>query len=78
MLAERLSQTKVEVGTEEGVEVGPLIEDKAMEKVERHVASAYLQATEDFVLREALHQKSVLDARSSSLGLITPISCSRL
>ncbi|MGF1471415.1 MAG: NAD-dependent succinate-semialdehyde dehydrogenase [Rubrobacteraceae bacterium] len=39
-LSELLGQMKVGDGTEEGVEVGPLIEDKALEKVERHVADA--------------------------------------
>ena len=39
-LSERLGQMKVGDGMEEGVEVGPLIEDKALEKVKRHVADA--------------------------------------
>ena len=39
-LAARLGEMKVGDGFEEGVEVGPLIEPKALEKVERHVADA--------------------------------------
>lgn len=39
-LSDRLGRMKVGNGMEEGVEVGPLIEDKALEKVERHVADA--------------------------------------
>ena len=39
-LAARLDEMKVGDGFEEGVEVGPLIEPKALEKVERHVADA--------------------------------------
>ena len=39
-LAARLGGMKVGDGFEEGVEVGPLIEPKALEKVERHVADA--------------------------------------
>jgi succinate-semialdehyde dehydrogenase/glutarate-semialdehyde dehydrogenase len=39
-LIEKMSQMKVGDGLEEGVEVGPLIETKALEKVERHVADA--------------------------------------
>ena len=39
-LSERFGQMKVGDGTEEHVEVGPLIEDKALDKVERHVADA--------------------------------------
>ncbi len=39
-LIEKMSQMKVGDGLEEGVEVGPLIEAKALEKVERHVADA--------------------------------------
>jgi succinate-semialdehyde dehydrogenase/glutarate-semialdehyde dehydrogenase len=39
-LTEKLAAMKVGDGTEEGVEVGPLIEPKAIEKVERHVADA--------------------------------------
>ncbi len=39
-LAGRLAAMKVGDGMEEGVEVGPLIEPKALEKVERHVADA--------------------------------------
>ena len=39
-LTERLAAMKVGDGLEEDVEVGPLIEPKAIEKVERHVADA--------------------------------------
>jgi succinate-semialdehyde dehydrogenase / glutarate-semialdehyde dehydrogenase len=39
-LTEKLAAMKVGDGMEEGVEVGPLIEAKAIEKVERHVADA--------------------------------------
>ena len=39
-LSECLGRMKVGDGMEEGVEVGPLIEDKALEKVGRHVADA--------------------------------------
>ena len=39
-LTERMVRMKVGDGLEEGVEVGPLIEAKAVEKVERHVADA--------------------------------------
>ena len=39
-LTERMARMKVGDGLEEGVEVGPLIEAKAVEKVERHVADA--------------------------------------
>jgi succinate-semialdehyde dehydrogenase/glutarate-semialdehyde dehydrogenase len=39
-LTERMARMKVGDGLEEGVEVGPLIEAKALEKVERHVADA--------------------------------------
>jgi succinate-semialdehyde dehydrogenase / glutarate-semialdehyde dehydrogenase len=39
-LTERMARMKVGGGLEEGVEVGPLIEAKAVEKVERHVADA--------------------------------------
>jgi succinate-semialdehyde dehydrogenase/glutarate-semialdehyde dehydrogenase len=39
-LTETLAAMKVGDGMEEGVEVGPLIEAKAIEKVERHVADA--------------------------------------
>src|ERR671916_522933 len=39
-LTEKMAAMKVGDGTEEGVEVGPLIEPKAVEKVERHVADA--------------------------------------
>ena len=39
-LAARLGEMKVGDGFDEGVEVGPLIEPKALEKVERHVADA--------------------------------------
>ncbi len=39
-LAARLGEMKVGDGFEEGVEVGPLIEPKALEKVERHVSDA--------------------------------------
>ena len=39
-LTEKFAAMKVGDGMEEGVEVGPLIEAKAMEKVERHVADA--------------------------------------
>jgi succinate-semialdehyde dehydrogenase/glutarate-semialdehyde dehydrogenase len=38
--AHEVSKMKVGVGTEVGVEIGPLINDKAMEKVERLVADA--------------------------------------
>ncbi|HEX2181015.1 MAG TPA: NAD-dependent succinate-semialdehyde dehydrogenase [Rubrobacteraceae bacterium] len=39
-LTGRMARMKVGDGLEEGVEVGPLIEAKAVEKVERHVADA--------------------------------------
>jgi succinate-semialdehyde dehydrogenase / glutarate-semialdehyde dehydrogenase len=39
-LTERMAAMKVGDGTEEGVEVGPLIEPRAIDKVERHVADA--------------------------------------
>ena len=39
-LTEKMAAMKVGDGLEEGVEVGPLIEPKAIEKVERHVADA--------------------------------------
>ena len=39
-LTERMAQMKVGDGLQEDVEVGPLIEPKAIEKVERHVADA--------------------------------------
>jgi succinate-semialdehyde dehydrogenase / glutarate-semialdehyde dehydrogenase len=39
-LTEKLAAIKVGDGMEEGVEVGPLIEARAVEKVERHVADA--------------------------------------
>jgi succinate-semialdehyde dehydrogenase/glutarate-semialdehyde dehydrogenase len=39
-LTEGMARMKVGDGLEEGVEVGPLIEAKAVEKVERHVADA--------------------------------------
>ena len=39
-LTEKLAAMKVGDGMEEGVEVGPLIEARAVEKVERHVADA--------------------------------------
>jgi succinate-semialdehyde dehydrogenase/glutarate-semialdehyde dehydrogenase len=39
-LTERMAAMKVGDGLEEGVEVGPLIEARAIEKVERHVADA--------------------------------------
>lgn len=38
--AEEVAKMKVGVGTEEGVEIGPLINDQAMEKVERLVKDA--------------------------------------
>ncbi|MDQ3318229.1 MAG: NAD-dependent succinate-semialdehyde dehydrogenase [Actinomycetota bacterium] len=40
ILTQRLAAMKVGDGMEEGVEVGPLIEPKAIDKVERHVADA--------------------------------------
>ena len=40
MYAAEVSKMKVGEGTEEGVQIGPLINDKAMEKVERLVADA--------------------------------------
>jgi succinate-semialdehyde dehydrogenase/glutarate-semialdehyde dehydrogenase len=39
-LTEKMAAMKVGDGMEEGVEVGPLIEPKAIDKVERHVADA--------------------------------------
>ncbi|TCJ19674.1 NAD-dependent succinate-semialdehyde dehydrogenase [Rubrobacter taiwanensis] len=39
-LTARMAAMKVGNGLEEGVEVGPLIEEKAVQKVERHVADA--------------------------------------
>jgi succinate-semialdehyde dehydrogenase/glutarate-semialdehyde dehydrogenase len=39
-LTEKMAAMKVGDGMEEGIEVGPLIEAKAVEKVERHVADA--------------------------------------
>ena len=39
-LTEKMAAMKVGDGLDEGVEVGPLIEPKAIEKVERHVADA--------------------------------------
>ena len=39
-LTEKMAAMRVGDGMEEGVEVGPLIEPKAVEKVERHVADA--------------------------------------
>ncbi|MCO5099430.1 MAG: NAD-dependent succinate-semialdehyde dehydrogenase [Burkholderiaceae bacterium] len=42
-LAARVSQFKVGAGVEEGVVIGPLIDDKAVEKVEEHVADALAQ-----------------------------------
>jgi len=39
-LVERMEKMKVGDGLEDGVEVGPLIEPKALEKVERHVEDA--------------------------------------
>jgi len=39
-LTQRLAAMKVGDGMEEGVEVGPLIEPKAIDKVERHIADA--------------------------------------
>lgn len=39
-LTDKMAAMKVGDGMEEGVEVGPLIEEKAVEKVERHVADA--------------------------------------
>ena len=39
-LTDKMAAMKVGDGTQEGVEVGPLIEPKAIEKVERHVADA--------------------------------------
>ena len=39
-LTERMAAMKVGDGTQEGVEVGPLIEPRAIDKVERHVADA--------------------------------------
>jgi succinate-semialdehyde dehydrogenase/glutarate-semialdehyde dehydrogenase len=42
-LAARVSQFKVGPGVEENVVIGPLIDDKAIEKVEEHVADALAQ-----------------------------------
>jgi succinate-semialdehyde dehydrogenase/glutarate-semialdehyde dehydrogenase len=39
-LTEKMAAMKVGDGTEEGVEVGPLIEPRAIDKVKRHVADA--------------------------------------
>jgi len=39
-LTEKMAAMKIGYGMEEGVEVGPLIEPRAIEKVERHVADA--------------------------------------
>lgn len=39
-LADRVTGLKVGVGTEEGVQIGPLIDEAAMRKVEGHVADA--------------------------------------
>lgn len=39
-LTARMSQMKVGNGLDDGITVGPLIEEKALEKVERHVADA--------------------------------------
>jgi succinate-semialdehyde dehydrogenase/glutarate-semialdehyde dehydrogenase len=39
-LTERMAAMKIGDGTEEGVEVGPLIEPRAIDKVERHVTDA--------------------------------------
>ncbi|HUF20083.1 MAG TPA: NAD-dependent succinate-semialdehyde dehydrogenase [Burkholderiales bacterium] len=39
-LASRVSEMKVGAGTEEGVVIGPMINDAAIEKIERHVADA--------------------------------------
>jgi len=39
-LAEKVKALKVGLGTEAGVNIGPLIDDKALEKVEEHVTDA--------------------------------------
>jgi succinate-semialdehyde dehydrogenase/glutarate-semialdehyde dehydrogenase len=39
-LAEKVKALKVGIGTESGVNIGPLIDDKALEKVEEHVTDA--------------------------------------
>ena len=39
-LAKQASEMRVGRGTDEGVQIGPLIDDSAMEKVEKHVADA--------------------------------------
>jgi succinate-semialdehyde dehydrogenase/glutarate-semialdehyde dehydrogenase len=45
-LADRVSQFKVGPGVEDGVVIGPLIDDKAVEKVEEHVADALAQGAQ--------------------------------
>lgn len=39
-LAARVAEMKVGPGTEDGVEIGPLVEDKALDKVEEHIEDA--------------------------------------
>jgi succinate-semialdehyde dehydrogenase / glutarate-semialdehyde dehydrogenase len=58
-LAERMSAMKVGDGLEEGVEVGPLIERAAIEKVERHVADAKAKGAKVLLGGERVHPNGV-------------------
>jgi succinate-semialdehyde dehydrogenase/glutarate-semialdehyde dehydrogenase len=62
-LTERMAAMKVGDGTDEGVEVGPLIEPRAIDKVERHVADAREKGA-----TVALGGDRVHDANGSSGG----------
>ena len=58
-LAERMSAMKVGDGLEEDVEVGPLIERAAIEKVERHVADAKAKGAKVLLGGERVHPNGV-------------------
>jgi succinate-semialdehyde dehydrogenase / glutarate-semialdehyde dehydrogenase len=53
-LAERVARMKVGAGTDEGVEIGPMINGAAIEKIERHLADAREKGARIIAQSEAL------------------------
>ncbi len=64
-LAERIRQMKVGDGFVEGVTTGPLIDDKALQKVQEHVA---------MLLGKVTRSKSLVDRPAKAASSSTPRS----
>ncbi|UXH79761.1 NAD-dependent succinate-semialdehyde dehydrogenase [Roseateles amylovorans] len=84
-LAEKVAALKVGNGFESGVTQGPLIDDAAIEKVERHVADATAKGARILIGGERLHDRffqptvladvtsDMLCAREETFGPVAPV-----